>query len=113
MEQDKFKSNRSFLLFGEATVEGRKTKTWNVRSAMGGNLLGMIEWWAPWRRYTFKPLAGTVFDAACLRELFAFCSQQTEQHAVDLKTSKEKPCPHERLNEDGICRACGTDRRGL
>ncbi len=22
-------------------------------------------------------------------------------------------CPHERLNEDGICRQCGTDRRGI
>jgi hypothetical protein len=24
-----------------------------------------------------------------------------------------KHCPHERLNEDGICRACGADRRGI
>jgi len=22
-------------------------------------------------------------------------------------------CPHERLNEDGICRQCGADRRGI
>jgi hypothetical protein len=22
-------------------------------------------------------------------------------------------CPHYRLNEDGICRACGADRRGM
>lgn len=24
-----------------------------------------------------------------------------------------KDCTHERLNEDGICRACGADRRGI
>lgn len=24
-----------------------------------------------------------------------------------------KPCSHERLNEEGICRACGADKRGI
>ena len=24
-----------------------------------------------------------------------------------------RPCMHERLNEDGICRLCGTDKRGM
>jgi hypothetical protein len=23
------------------------------------------------------------------------------------------PCPHKRLNEDGVCRTCGTDRTGI
>jgi hypothetical protein len=23
------------------------------------------------------------------------------------------PCKHDRLNEDGICRKCGTDQRGI
>jgi len=26
---------------------------------------------------------------------------------------KEFRCKHDRLNEDGICRACGADRRGI
>lgn len=25
----------------------------------------------------------------------------------------ERRCGHDRLNEDGICRACGADRRGI
>ncbi len=29
------------------------------------------------------------------------------------RTPDEAKCPHERLNEEGICRACGADRRGI
>lgn len=30
-----------------------------------------------------------------------------------LKLLELNDCPHERLNEDGICRSCGADRRGI
>jgi hypothetical protein len=33
-----------------------------------------------------------------------------ESNTVTLKAEK---CPHERLNEDGICRRCGADCRGI
>jgi hypothetical protein len=29
------------------------------------------------------------------------------------KPHGKEPCAHERLNEDGICRSCGADKRGI
>ena len=42
----------------------------------------------------------------------------TEAPATDPPASPnsgrtEQPCEHVRLNEDGICRTCGADRRGI
>ena len=38
------------------------------------------------------------------RKLAALAPQQPQE---------KQPCPHERLNEDGMCRQCGNDRRGI
>jgi hypothetical protein len=32
---------------------------------------------------------------------------------ADEPRTLERICTHERLDEDGICRACGEDRRGI
>lgn len=29
------------------------------------------------------------------------------------KLEDDCPCPHDRLNEDGICRRCGADKQGI
>ena len=55
----------------------RKTKSWNVYSAHGGELLGFVYWYCAWRRYVFNPVAQTVYDAACLRAAADFCEQAT------------------------------------
>lgn len=61
-------------------TDGRVTKVWNIspKSALT-DTLGVVKWYAPWRRYTFSPMPDLVmvFDAACLSELASFCLEQT------------------------------------
>jgi hypothetical protein len=56
-----------------------KTQKW-LASSTTGSVLGEVRWYAPWRRYVFYPRSETVFDAACLGELQAFCLSRTESH---------------------------------
>lgn len=49
---------------------------WEVRSKRGGDLLALIGWYAPWRRYVVYPQDGASFDAECLTEIAAFLSEQ-------------------------------------
>lgn len=35
--------------------------------------LGEIRWYSHWRKYTFSPNPGTVFDNTCLIEIAAHC----------------------------------------
>lgn len=59
-------------------TKGRKTDTWGV--SCRGHPLGIVKWYAGWRRYCFFPEPSTLFDPACLRELTTFCETQTQEH---------------------------------
>ena len=41
--------------------------------------LGSISWYGAWRKYTFHPLAGTLYDSVCLRELSDLLESLTKQ----------------------------------
>lgn len=56
----------------------KKTDTWAVYSS--NVYLGTVKWYAQWRRYTFFPDQGTLFDSMCLSELAAFCARETQQY---------------------------------
>jgi hypothetical protein len=65
----------------------RKTNRWNVVGADAGHresiVIGWVSWFARWRRYAFFPVAGTVYDPDCLRDLATFCEERTaERKAV-------------------------------
>ena len=63
-----------------------KTKTWWVVSKYDGRpCLGVIAWFAQWRKYSFYPNADTVYEEVCLWEIGEFCQAQTRLH-------KEKKC---------------------
>lgn len=63
----------SFLKFNVAAKPaGRKTDVWVVRSEANDSYLGVIGWHAPWRRFCFFPVDGTIFDASCLEEMTSF-----------------------------------------
>lgn len=71
-------SEKKYLRFNELgyTVSG-KTRIWGVKnvqsaSATGNFTMGLIKWYAPWRRYAFFPQSGTLYDAGCLTEIAAF-----------------------------------------
>lgn len=57
-----------------------KTKTWDVRTKDGIHILGRVSWYAPWRRYSFWPDLGTVFEGQCLRDIASFCDTSTAAH---------------------------------
>ena len=64
-----------------------KTNIWRVQNK-SGEQLGSVSWYSPWRRYTFKPYAGGIFDALCLHAIATFCSQQTDEQKKTWKTAK-------------------------
>ena len=51
------------------TMPSGKTHIYTVRNRHSNTLIGMIRWWAPWRKYTFQPQSDTIWDADCLREV--------------------------------------------
>lgn len=68
------------LIFHEmCPPRGWVTKRWTVFSAQGAGVeLGIVSWFAPWRRYTFSPKSETTFDQACLGELADFLRKETQ-----------------------------------
>lgn len=73
------------MQFTHLTVEetpnpNAKTKLWLVRNKYEGDLLGRIRWWPTWRKYTFAPEPGCVFEEVCMRELSQFLVNETHAH---------------------------------
>lgn len=64
-----------------------KTLTWWVVSHHEDIQLGTIAWFGRWRRYSFHPQPGTVFEQVCLREIAEFCERKTREH----QRRKQKP----------------------
>lgn len=70
--------NETWISFDlAATPPGRKTSIWIVRQK-DGTALGDVRWYGPWRCYSFFPLASTVFERKCLRDIADFCERQTQ-----------------------------------
>lgn len=57
-----------FMAFERVGYTG-KTVIVRVRSKRDGGHLGLIRWYAPWRRYVFEVVPGAIFDEECLDEL--------------------------------------------
>lgn len=70
--------NAKWVKFEEQRVpETRKTRIFDVLAKQGGETLGYVSWYAPWRRYSFTPsrppTGYLVFESDCLRDIAAFC----------------------------------------
>jgi hypothetical protein len=61
-----------------ATPSG-KTRRFEVRTHQC-ELLGWVYWFAAWRKYTFHPAAGTVYEEVCLTEIAEFIAEKTDAH---------------------------------
>lgn len=71
---------RKWISFGyRRKSKSGKTFIWGV-VAEGGEKLGEVRWYAPWRRYALYPQPGTVWEKTCLRDVANFCGIQTEKH---------------------------------
>jgi hypothetical protein len=60
----------------------RLTKIWDCHSKSGTHL-GIVKWWAHWRRYCFFPDARLLFDADCMRDIADFIFSQTQEQKED------------------------------
>jgi hypothetical protein len=61
-----------WIVFSEAPPKP-KTRVFEVYTKDLQGHLGIISWYAPWRRYAFDPSANTVYESQCLRDIAAFC----------------------------------------
>ncbi len=68
MEESKF---LNFTLSHHST----KTSTYHVHSKKGFEFVGIIKWYSGWRRYTFYPKGGTLYDENCLKEIADFINK--------------------------------------
>ena len=77
----------SYIRFAEGPPKPR-TKTWWVVAERNDAHLGWIGWFARWRKYAFWPKANTVFEENCLRDISAFCENQTATHKQRRKAER-------------------------
>lgn len=69
--------------------QDRKTKQWQVANKEMDDVLGLVSWYAPWRKYTFSPANyGMVFEQVCLREIADFIEAQTKAHREQREREK-------------------------
>lgn len=80
----------SHLRLTRHATKGRVTYQWVVTAAAGGQQLGIVAWWNPWRRYCFFPAHRTVFEQDCLRELAQFVEDQTNERRAAVRALKEE-----------------------
>ena len=75
------KDTFTFIRALELENPGRKTRRWELYAENGG-LLGYVEWFTRWRKYTFRPTTTdtTWFEQTCLREIALFIEAQTKEH---------------------------------
>jgi hypothetical protein len=61
------------------------TPRWWVQTKNGESVLGFIDFFDGWRKYTFRPEAGSEFEEICLREIAQFISDRTAEHKAKMK----------------------------
>ena len=64
-----------------------KTQIYDVFAKGNESLLGIIQWYAPWRQYCFFPSEECVFSKGCLNDINHFIEQlmQTRKQQVSLQ----------------------------
>ena len=72
----------AFLRFVEVSNPGKKTKRWKIEGELSGVILGYIEFHAPWRKYIWSMLHGTIFDVKCTEEVVQFLKGHAEDRNV-------------------------------
>jgi hypothetical protein len=67
-----------------------KTKVWWVVNKYDEGQLGWVAWFSRWRKYSYFAKPETVYEQVCLREIAAFCEQQTALHKA-ARSAEGKP----------------------
>ena len=66
-----------FLNYTEIDNTG-KTKIVGVGNNQG-HKLGVIKWYASWRKYCFSPFPATTFDMTCLNDITLFIKELMDE----------------------------------
>jgi hypothetical protein len=66
-----------WISFGLDAMLRGKTNRWRV-ATLAGETLGYVKWWGAWRKYAFFPLASTLYEEKCLRDIAEFCERETK-----------------------------------
>lgn len=61
------------------------TRNWSLYSAKSGEFLGVVKWYAQWRRYVFVPHVCSLFDCNCLWDIADFCARHTSYRQEERK----------------------------
>jgi hypothetical protein len=73
--------NESYVQFDMTALSpSGKTKLWNVSSLMNGEVIGVVKWYAAWRKYAYFPVGESVYDVTCLADISKFLKQETDAH---------------------------------
>lgn len=61
----------------------KKTKTYDIASTTNDCFLGVVQWYAPWRRYCFysAPRSMAIYDLNCLQEICSFIVKLMNERA--------------------------------
>jgi hypothetical protein len=73
-----------WVRFTEMPIPGRKTNVWQVATIDAPVILGEIKFWPRWRKYAFFPLANTLYEKDCLRDIADFCEAETRNWRLKL-----------------------------
>ncbi len=70
----------------QARPAGRVTDVWIVwpkgeRDPM--KAIGLVEWFTRWRCYSFFPVAETIFERRCLRDIADFLEAETKKRKLE------------------------------
>lgn len=55
---------------------------WTIKNAKHRDVLGVLEWYAPWRRYVLAANDGAVWSPDCLRDVAGLCERLTRETGV-------------------------------
>lgn len=53
-------------------IPEKKTDTYLILTKDSGNCIGIIKWYAAWRKYSFFPNPNCVFETQCMRDIISF-----------------------------------------
>lgn len=86
----------------EEVAPKKKTRVWLVMPTKCDDLagalpIGAVAWYGPWRKYSFFPAPGSVFEQDCLRQIAEFCEGQTKAHKTLAQTSPPSVPPEHKL----------------
>lgn len=73
------KTDYKFIRFSKI-ADKAKTAVWSCTGAQTRDELGIVQWFAAWRRYCYFPAKQTVYDANCLQDITEFVNQVNAEH---------------------------------